>query len=266
MIFNVTAGARMRITYTVNIGIGTSTPTVAGGGYIGLEIKGSNTGASIVLTNNNGYQSYIYTGGTGSDFLIENSGAQIFRAGAAERMRISSDGRVYIGTTAGTDKLTVNGSIRAEGGSGILVFSGGGTGPIYIDYPGVVAGRMNLDNNGALTIRGALTQNASDRRLKNNIQNIPNALNKINQLNGITFTWDTNIYNIGRVNDIGVIAQEVQEVLPDAVALAPFDTDHVNGGSLSGENYLTVYYEKLIPLLIEGIKELKAEIEILKNK
>jgi hypothetical protein len=57
----------------------------------------------------------------------------------------------------------------------------------------------------------------------------------------------------------------VQEILPDAVALAPFDTDHVNGGSLSGENYLTVYYEKLIPLLIEGIKEQQSQIEELKN-
>ncbi len=257
MIFNVNAGARMRITNAGNVYIGTST----GDGYR-LQITGT-TQAQATF-------SMTYAGVAAGAQWINSSGAFVIgldgASGATERFRISSSGNVYIGTTAGTDKLTVNGSIRAEGGSGLLVFSGGGTGPVYIDYPGVVAGRMNLDNNGALTIRGSLTQNASDRRLKNNIQNISNALNKISQLNGITFTWDTNIYDVGRINDIGVIAQEVQEILPDAVALAPFDTDHVNGGSLSGENYLTVYYEKLIPLLIEGIKELKAEIEILKNK
>ena len=70
-----------------------------------------------------------------------------------------------------------------------------------------------------------------------------------------------------------MLAQDIQKVLPEAVTLAPFDTNHTTGESLSGENYLTVYYEKLIPLLVEGIKELKSQndslqsqIDELKNK
>ena len=90
------------------------------------------------------------------------------------------------------------------------------------------------------------------------------ALDKIKTLNGVTFNWENNIFKTERTNDIGVIAQEVQSVLPEAVALAPFDIDS-EGNSKSGENYLTVYYEKLIPLLIEGIKELKAENDTLKE-
>lgn len=120
-------------------------------------------------------------------------------------------------------------------------------------------------DNGNATLRGTLTQNASDIRLKNNIQTIPNALNKINQLRGITFEWNKEIYETSRTTDIGVIAQDVQEILPDAVTLAPFDTDFDTHTSKSGQNYLTIYYEKLIPLLIEGMKEQQCTINTLKT-
>ena len=191
-----------------------------------------------------------------------------FGTNDTERMRITSGGEVLVNTTSprgGNVKLTVNGVLRA-GDNTNEVFSGAGSGAFLIDYPGVSGGRFNLDNNGALTIRGALTQNASDERLKNNIKTIPNALQKILTLRGVTFHWDTEIYESGRTTDIGVIAQDVQAILPDAVALAPFDRDISTGKSLSGKNYLTVYYEKLIPLLIESVKDLKAELDTLKNK
>ena len=258
------------------VGIGTTNPlwSLDVRGAIGaLNSGGDGTlgdciyfgSAGYPATQNNRIRSSTSASGPSNILSIETSNGTIGSYNGSQLV-LKGNGNVYIGTTSGNDKLTVNGSIRAEGGSGQLVFSGGGIGQMYIDYPSVVAGRLSLDNSGNLVIRGSLTQNASDRRLKNNIQNIPNALNKINQLNGITFTWDTEVYDVGRTNDIGVIAQEVQEVLPYAVALAPFDTDHVNGGSLSGENYLTVYYEKIIPLLIEGIKELSAKVSELENK
>ena len=61
-----------------------------------------------------------------------------------------------------------------------------------------------------------------------------------------------------------LIAQDVQAVQPQAVKPAPFDIAE-DGTSKTGENYLTVQYEKLIPLLVEGIKELRAEIKALKG-
>ena len=64
---------------------------------------------------------------------------------------------------------------------------------------------------------------------------------------------------------VGVIAQQVKEVLPEAIKPAPFDIDE-NGNSISGENYLTVQYEKLVPLLIEAIKELREEVRELRSK
>ena len=90
---------------------------------------------------------------------------------------------------------------------------------------------------------------SSDRRLKENIERVPNALDKIEALNGVTFDWK----KTGE-KSAGVIAQEVQEVLPEAVkevtALG------------NGETHLTVNYHALTSILIEAIKELKAEIDI----
>ena len=68
---------------------------------------------------------------------------------------------------------------------------------------------------------------------------------------------------------MGVIAQEVEKVLPQIVVPAPFDIGQNADGteySISGENYKTVQYEKLVPLLIEAIKEQQKQIDELKLK
>ena len=103
------------------------------------------------------------------------------------------------------------------------------------------------------------------------IKNIPDALSKVLSINGVFFDWD--IAECDKwgfkppKEDVGVLAQEVQAVLPEAVKWAPFDRDPLKGpNSVSGKDYLTVQYEKVVPLLIEAIKELNAKIEKLENK
>ena len=101
---------------------------------------------------------------------------------------------------------------------------------------------------------------SSDMALKENIIQIPNALEKISQIGGYTFDWtkehlkklgnEDNYFN--RKKDVGVIAQEIQKVMPEVVAKRKDDT-------------LAVKYDKLIPLLIESIKELKLELDNLKS-
>ena len=68
---------------------------------------------------------------------------------------------------------------------------------------------------------------------------------------------DVLFFDIGDDREhVGVIAQEIQSVLPQVVTAAPFDIDPITYTSKSGENYLTVQYDKLVPLLIQAIKEL----------
>ena len=121
------------------------------------------------------------------------------------------------------------------------------------------------DNNWAF--RGELTAYASDKRLKNVSGNIENALDKVNALNGVLYTWNEKSIEHGFKDEVddtveaGLLAQEVQAVLPEVVVPAPFD--YINGESASGEDYLTVKYERVIPLLVEAIKEadIKAEAQ-----
>jgi hypothetical protein len=123
---------------------------------------------------------------------------------------------------------------------------------------------------GALSATGNITAYASDKRLKENIRLIQNPLDKVDKLNGVHYKWKDDILNLGfkpdSMTDTGLLAQEVQNVLPDAVKFAPFDLDIDTNESKSGKNYLTVQYEKIVPLLVEAIKELRKELNELKNK
>jgi len=93
---------------------------------------------------------------------------------------------------------------------------------------------------------------SSDRKLKENIEVIPNALDKVQALNGVSFDWK----KTGE-KSAGVIAQEVQGVLPEAVK----EVTPLKGG----DSHLSVNYHALTSILIEAIKELKAEVEELKG-
>ena len=94
----------------------------------------------------------------------------------------------------------------------------------------------------------------SDERLKANKELITDSLHKLSQINGYEFDWIP-MFGIheNEGHDIGVIAQEVAKVIPEVV------TTRDNG-------YMAVKYEKIVPLLIEAIKELSAEIDKLKGK
>jgi hypothetical protein len=121
--------------------------------------------------------------------------------------------------------------------------------------------------NGAITATGNITAYASDRRLKTNIKPITNALDKLMAINGVEFDWVENITDIGfqpqSMHETGVIAQEIQTVIPDAVTLAPFNKIATDIQGIDNE-YLTVDKEKIVPLLIEAIKEQQKQIEELR--
>ena len=119
--------------------------------------------------------------------------------------------------------------------------------------------RVNITHsNGNISTQGDIVAFVSDERLKTNREPIKGALEKVMNLSGFTYNFNDIGEKLGydtSIKHVGVSAQEVQAVLPEAVAPAPAD-----------ENYLTVKYEKIVPLLIEAIKELTQKVESLEQK
>jgi hypothetical protein len=121
---------------------------------------------------------------------------------------------------------------------------------------------------GEIVATNEITAYYSDRRLKENVKVIDNAIEKVLTLNGITYTPNDLAESFGynkNTKIVGLFADEVNAVLPEAVKMAPFDRGE-DGNSKSGENYKTIQYEKLVPLLVEAIKELAKEVSDLKKE
>jgi len=109
---------------------------------------------------------------------------------------------------------------------------------------------------GDLTATGNVTAYYSDDRLKTNLGKIENALEKVESLDGFYYEANETAQALGykATKEVGVSAQSVEKIMPEVVAPAPID-----------EQYLTVRYERLVPLLIEAVKELSAEVKKLKG-
>jgi hypothetical protein len=149
-------------------------------------------------------------------------------AGTCERIRVDNNGLCINGALANIPTTTSNIQL---GSLGIGTAASGTTGEI------------RATNN--------ITAYYSDDRLKTRFGSIKNALEKVKQLNGFYYEANQTAQDLGYTvkREVGVSAQEVQNILPEIVVPAPID-----------EKYLTVHYDKLIPLLIEAIKELEKRV------
>lgn len=120
---------------------------------------------------------------------------------------------------------------------------------------------------GSVLATGDLYASYSDTRLKSVDGKITNALDKVEAIETFYYTHNALAKSLGYEGDerqVGVSAQSVEAVMPEVVHRAPVDDDG-EGGSVTGEEYITVDYGRLVPLLIESIKELREEIKELKN-
>jgi len=158
------------------------------------------------------------------------------------------------GITAGATANT--GTVTSVSGSNGISVSSGTTTPA-LSLSGSYSGTFAV--TGAITATGDITSAVSDSQLKDRKANIDNALEKVEQINGFYFTYnDTAVELLDADKEemqVGVSAQEIAKVMPEVVKPAPVDP----------EKYKTVQYERLVPLLIEAIKELNAEIKELKS-
>ena len=152
---------------------------------------------------------------------------------------LTSSGTIDNATTAGTANALKSDTAYQVGSLGIGK---------------AASGADNLDVKGAITAEKDITAfYTSDINLKTKIETITGALGKVSTLSGITFNWNEKAQGKDQTRrEAGIIAQQIREVLPEAVAERDDGT-------------LAVRYEQLVPLLIEAIKELKAEVDLLKK-
>ena len=137
----------------------------------------------------------------------------------------------------------------------------------YTTSGGYSLGTTADPGEGSIYITGTITEHFSDERLKTVSGKISNALDKVKQLTGVYYTNNDVAKANGYTSDktqVGVLAGDVERVLPEVVVPAPFDMDE-HGQSKSGAHYRTVQYDKLVPLLIEAIKELSDIVESIKR-
>jgi hypothetical protein len=247
-----------------NVGIGTTSPAAL------LHVNGTVSASNLYINSSNG----VYFSGDGSGtvangagyFYVNTTGGAYFQNTVRFRGAIQNDTATYLRIDGGSSNHTyINGRLGIANTSPSYPLDITGdtrvnTGALGVNVtPNAQDGRIDASND--------IVAYSSDRRLKTNIQILENPLEKINKLTGFTYNWNDEAKELANYNTeeklVGVFAQEVQEILPEAVKLAPFDNDG-NDNSISGENYLTVQYEKIVPLLIEAIKEQQKQIDELK--
>lgn len=219
--------------------------------------------------------------GTGTDNGVDK--LQVTGSIGSTSLRIAGYGQVIssTGTWTGPSSGLIGptgptGATGATGPTGAASSVAGPTGPTGPTGP---AGGFTTGSNAQVNSLGVntaasgtageiratnnITSYYSDERLKDFHGTIDNALNKVMALNGYYFTENAKAKELGYKNNarqVGVSAQEVRNVLPEVVTDAPIN------GNFKNADYITVYYDKLVPLLIEAIKEQQKQIEEIKNK
>ena len=238
--------------------------SVLASGGVGLQPSWSSGPTLSTLTLNSSSGPQLTFGGANNNFVTFQTvgvSAPTFtnRGSGTKLVLYNTLGSATVDFGLGYNTNTLWSSVQSATVSNVFAWYGGTT------QVGVLTGTGNI------SVTGEVTAYSSDSRLKLDVANIPDALTKVAAINGVTFSWDRDkttelgfTPHSGR--DVGVIAQEIAAVLPEAVRPAPFDWDHHTQASRSGENYLTVQYEKLTALLIEAVKQLKSELDELRQR
>jgi hypothetical protein len=109
----------------------------------------------------------------------------------------------------------------------------------------------------------------SDDRLKDRVGPIENAIDKVMKLDAFYYQANELAKKFGYDGDkleVGLSAQQTRSIMPEVTSLAPFDRNQKTGESLSGENYITINYAKLVTLLVAVAQEQQKQIEELKRR
>ena len=257
------AGAKTGFQSFANIGDGNDTYYCCTDGTdyeVGIgtyTASGTTLTRTTILDSTNGGSAVNWSAGSRDIFCTMPAGKVVFEdssnnvavAGLVDGRDLATDGTKLDGIQANadvTDATTVAaaGALMATSSSSVELGSLG-------------IGTAASGTTGEIRATNNVTAYYSDERLKDFHGQIEDALSKVKNLNGYYFTENETAKSLGYANgdmQVGVSAQEVQAVLPEVVTQAPIS-----------DEYLTVYYDKLVPLLIEAIKDLSDKIEKLEN-
>ena len=130
-----------------------------------------------------------------------------------------------------------------------------------------------LQVSGAIGCSGNITAFYSDERLKEITEYVSDVLPILSKIKVFRYKCNDLAASYGydkNKKEIGLSAQEIQKYYPEVVSIAPFDATTIKGSdkiiSKSGENYLTLDYERLVPVLLQGIKDLNNELNDIKTR
>jgi hypothetical protein len=222
-------------------------------GY-GNSFIGHGAGRSSMSCSNNTFVGY-YAGAA-----HDNGDNNVLMGYGAGGKAIVASNNVMIGTNAGYNMEEGSGNIFIGSGAG---YNETGSDKLYISNSSAVNPLIYGDfTDKSVNITGSLLVNGeiispSDVRLKENILKFTSGLSVVSAISGYYFDWNdvaTDKLGLEKKKQIGVLAQELEKVLPEAVL-----TDKKSG-------YKSVDYMKLTPVLIEAVKEQQAQIEVLKSE
>jgi hypothetical protein len=258
------------------LSLSTALPLASGGtGATTAANARTNLGLGSIATQNS--NALAVTGGTISGVTISSiTDLAVSDGGTGASDAPTARANLGLGSmaTQASNNISVTGGFItgitdiavADGGTGASTAEsartnlGLGTGSL-VQFASFGVGTTASGTTGEIRATNNITAYfSSDRRLKENIAPIASPLHMVSRLNGVRYDWtDAYIKDHGgedgyfvRKHDIGVIAQEVEEVLPELVAE-------------NAEGYKAVRYERLVAVLIEAVKELKKEVDELKR-
>lgn len=269
-----------------NVGIGTTSTSykldVSGTFRVNYNYSTTFTGNDINFTRTDG-SSYINAGqtlslgagGTSGVLNLTNANVATFK-----ELLLADGARIYSAAGAGLGISLFNepsfnpnyglmfaqtvykgkhGAVSGDWATYFTMSPDAGRGWIFTNSASSSGGNVaSISNTGNLTCSGEVTAySASDIRLKANIRPITSAIDVINKLNPVQYNWNSVAKELnplkGDSTEYGLIAQELEKVMPELVHTIY-------------DKYKSIDYVKLVPILIKGMQELKAEINELKNK
>jgi hypothetical protein len=262
--FTMNAGSlaeRMRITSTGNVGIGTTTMNQ----FVNIKSQSTTTSLVNITTSDSNRTLNIGVSSSAGYVMMENAASLILGTSGVTALTIASTGAATFSSSVKTGTAADNG-ISGEGVvinanvNGVRLVTAQSTNTyetLAMYSSGAGAYRFYVGWGGTIYATSTTITAISDQRLKENIRPLNNGLSIIDRLNPVMFDWKEG-KGLDKKNDVGFIAQEFEKVFPNSV------TESLAGDD--GISYKALNHGELIPTLVKAIQELKAEIDLLKNK